>query len=964
MRSAVHASMVRGRMESFSARSIRALLLAGVAAPLFVASPAMAADAAEAPASAEASEEPMGEVIVTGSRIVRDGYNAPTPVAVLGEADIAAQAPANISDFVNQMPAIAGSGTSGTASGGLSNAGAGINSIGLRGLGVGRTLVLVDGQRSVASTVGGTVDINTIPQDLVKRVEVVTGGASAAYGSDAVGGVVNFILDTKYTGVKIGSDVGISTYGDGLNYRFSGTAGFSALDDKLHFLTSLSYFDQKSVDTIDRDWNDSGYFQITNPDYVAGNGEPERYVGSGIGPSTYTAGGLITSGGTLKGTYFLGEGQTGQLNYGDVSGSWMVGGDTDTTLAGHVGTNSLIPRDKRISAFQRVSYEFDGGIEVFGQFSYNRSFSRSYYQQTPSTGVSIKADNAYLLSQYPDVAAQMQAQALESITIGTSNAGFPVPGSKITRQVFRAVGGAKGDFEMFDRSMHWNAYYQKGVTKAREQLINTWNTARMALAQDAVYAADGSIVCRSTLTDPDNGCVPIDRLGTDGPSQEALDYIYGDQPLRRQTIKQDVAAATVSGEAFALPAGNIAFATGVEWRREQINGSVDSQYNSGWLYGNYRVNQGKYDVAEGFLELDIPVFDGFDVNAAGRATHYSTSGWVGTWKLGATWQAIDAIRLRGNISHDIRAPNLEELYAAGTARTNSVIIPDDADAPVTGSQQFVQNQFGNSSLKPEVADGWTAGVVFTPSFLPGFTASFDYYQIKIDDAIGTLTAQQTVDLCYEQAVTAYCSNIHFDSSGALSTIDLTPMNFASQKTKGFDIEASYTRQVGPGTLRLHAQTTHYIENIIDDGVSYPVDYAGVLTSGTYATPNWVYRVSAFYDVGPMTFNLVARGFTDGVYGNDWIECTSDCPASTPQYRTINDNDIKGAMYLDASVGFKFPTFGREGSLTFIVNNLLNKDPVLVGNGPDGNNVPAYAQTNRSRYDVVGRTFRVSFKAEL
>ncbi|MFD2137889.1 TonB-dependent receptor plug domain-containing protein [Novosphingobium resinovorum] len=232
-------SQSRGMMESFSVRSARALLLAGAAVPLFLAAPAMAQGA-----PTPADEEPVNDIVVTGSRIVGDGYSAPTPVAVLGEADIAAQAPANISDFVNQMPAIAGSGTSGTNSGGLSNAGAGINSIGLRGLGVGRTLVLVDGQRSVASTVGGTVDINTIPQDLVKRVEVITGGASAAYGSDAVGGVVNFILDTGYKGFKIGADTGISTYGDAFNYRFTGTAGFSLLDDRLHLLTNVSYFKQ------------------------------------------------------------------------------------------------------------------------------------------------------------------------------------------------------------------------------------------------------------------------------------------------------------------------------------------------------------------------------------------------------------------------------------------------------------------------------------------------------------------------------------------------------------------------------------------------------------------------------------------------------------------------------------------------------------------------------------------------
>ncbi|MBJ7437748.1 MAG: TonB-dependent receptor [Sphingopyxis sp.] len=947
-------------VRNMSRKAAIQMLLAS-AAPLLSIAPAMAQEIS-APAG-EIAEEPTSSIVVTGSRIVRDGYSAPTPVAVLGESDIAAQSPANISDFVNQLPAIAGSNTSGSSSGGLSSAAAGINSIGLRGLGVGRTLILVDGQRSVASSVGGTVDINTIPQDLVKRVEVITGGASAAYGSDAVGGVVNFILDTGFDGVKLSADTGVSTYGDAFNYRLSGTAGFSLLGDRLHLLTNVSWFHQDREEGINRGWNDSGYFQINNPAYNGTNGQPQRLVAGGIGPSGYTTGGLITSG-PLRGTYFLGEGQTAQLTFGTIAGPWMIGGDWKTTLSGHAGTNTLVPLDERLSVFQRVAFDVTPDIEIFGQFSYNRSVSASSYQQTPSTGVSILADNAYLRSQYPAIAATMAARNLPSITIGTSNAGFPLPGSDNKRAVYRLVAGAKGNVSLFGSAMSWDAYYQKGVTKTREALTNTWQNARMALAQDAVFAPDGRIVCRSTLTNPANGCVPIDRLGTEGPSQEALDYIFFDgfQPLRHQTIKQDVAASTLSGDLFALPAGDVAFATGVEWRREQINGEVDPVHNSGWLYGNYRVNQGKYDVYEGFLELSIPIFDGMNLDAAARGTHYSTSGWVGTWKFGASYQIFEALRLRGNISHDIRAPNLEELFAAGTARTNSVIIPAGANTPVTGSQQFVQNAFGNPNLKPEVADSWTVGAVFTPPFLPGFSASFDYYAIDIDDAIGSVTAQQTVDLCYDQGIAAYCPNIKF-VNGALSTIDLTPINFATQKTRGFDIEASYSTPIGPGELRLHSQVTHYIKNVIDDGISFPIDYAGVLSAGTYNSPNWVYRLSAFYEIDPVTFNLVARGFTSGTYGNDWIECDGACPASTSQFRTINNNRIDGATYFDASVDFEFQAMAGTGHLTFIVNNLLNKDPVLVGNGPDGNNVPAFAQTNRSRFDVVGRSFRVAAKIQ-
>lgn len=946
-------------------RQHRGRLLATTASFLFAlaGTPVLAQEAADAPQQ----DHPSGEIVVTGTRIVRDGYSAPTPVAVMSKADIAAQAPANISDFVNQLPSIAGSGTSGTSSGGLSNAGAGINSISLRGLGVGRTLVLLDGQRSVASTVGGVVDINTIPQDLVERVEVVTGGASAAYGSDAVGGVVNFVLNKDYKGFRVGLDQGISTYGDGRNYKIMASAGLSLLDDRLHMLFNGEYFHQNGVDTIDRDWNDSGYFTINNPAYNGTNGQPQRLVGSGFGPSGYTAGGLIGSG-PLRGTYFLGAGQTGQLTYGTVLSPWMIGGDTDVTLAGHIGTNSLIPHDERLSFFNRTAFDLTPDITIFGQFSYNRSTSLSYYQQTPSTGVVIQRDNAYLQTYYPQVAAQMATQGLTSFTMGTSNAGFPVPGSNIKREVYRFVGGAEGKFGLFDRNWEWNAYYQHGVTKAHEELINTWNNARMALAQDAVFAPNGSIVCRSTLTNPTNGCVPINRLGTTGPSTAALAYIYGDeQPQRDQTIKQDVAAASISGEVFDLPGGPAAIAFGAEWRKEQISGSVDPQFNSGWLYGNYLVNHGEYNVKEGFLEVDLPVVKGLNVNAAGRFTDYSTSGSVQTWKVGATFQPIADIRFRGNISHDIRAPNLQELFAAGTARTNTVIIPTGANAPATGSLQFVQNQIGNPNLKPEVADSWTLGTVLTPGFLPGFTASFDYYSIKIDKAIGNVTAQDTVDLCYSEGVSSYCSNIIF-SGNTLTSIVLQPINFAKQTAKGFDIDASYRLPLSniadrlPGTFTIHGAVTHYIKNVIDNGISFPIDYAGVnggSLAGTYSSPSWVYRISAFYEADPFTLNLVARGFSDGVYGNDYIECTTNCPASTTQYRTINNNHIDGATYFDASLGFKFDAYGGKGTLTFIVNNLLNKDPVLIGNGPDGNNVPAYAQTSRSLYDVIGRVFRVS-----
>jgi iron complex outermembrane receptor protein len=256
--------------------------------------------------------------------------------------------------------------------------------------------------------------------------------------------------------------------------------------------------------------------------------------------------------------------------------------------------------------------------------------------------------------------------------------------------------------------------------------------------------------------------------------------------------------------------------------------------------------------------------------------------------------------------------------------------------------------------------------VVTPSFIPGLSASVDYYDIKITDAIGSITAQNTVDFC-ASGVTAYCANI-IRSGTDISSIIIQPFNFASQHEKGLDIEVSYRTALSrisanlPGTLSLRGTTTHYITNVVDNGI-FPVDYAGVnggSLSGTYSAPNWIYRLSAFYEVGQFNFNFVFRGFSDGVYGNDYVQCTSSCPVSTTQYRTINNN-IAGTSYVDTSVQYKFKTGGKDATLTFVVNNLFNRNPVLVGNGPDGNNTPAYSQTNRSMYDVVGRTFRLSGK---
>lgn len=905
-------------------------------------------------ALAQETEAALEEVVVTGSRIARDGYDAPTPVNVLGAQEIAASAPANIADFVNTLPSVAGSTTAANSSGSLSNGAAGISALNLRALGTGRTLVLFDGQRSVVSAATGQVDTNTFPQSLIERVEVVTGGASSAYGSDAVGGVVNFILDKDYTGLKTSLEYGETTYGDAENWKFNITAGAPFAGGKGHALFSAEWVGQDGVQTIDRDWNKSGYFAVRNTDLSAG--APFYIEAKNVGISAYTPGGLITNT-ALRGTYFGVNSSVNQLAYGAVTGQWMIGGDWQYSISDMLGSNTLVPDEDRTSYFGRVSYEIAPNIEIFGQASYAKYEGLSYYIKPTQTGIVIQRDNAYLPTA---VRNQMTALGLTSFQMGTSNADMPASGSKMERETERYVVGGKGDFTAFSLDVDWDAYYQHGKTKTHEQLTPTWNNARLALATDAVVnPANGQIVCRSTLTAPTNGCVPLNRFGEGVASQAALNYVLG-SPYRNQEFTQDVAAFNLTTNSIEGWAGPISFAVGAEYRREKMGGFVESQYMSGWKYGNFRVTTGKYNVKEAYVETLVPLFEGMDFNGAFRLTDYSTSGTVKTWKAGLTYAPIEDVKFRASASRDIRAANMSELYDAGTARSNSVNI-NGVSTP------FVQNLQGNPDAKPEVADGFGVGVVISPRWLPGVQASIDYYDIKVDGVISFVNAQQVADYCNIQKVASYCTQLIYNGAGVLQTIDLFYDNLNSMTAKGLDIEVSYRTGLadlvdwGAGDLTLRGMFTHYIENVTDDGVT-AIDLAG---SNANSTPDWIYRLTASYDLEPWSFNVTARGISDGVVSNAYTECQSNCPVSVAPYYTINDNSIEGTLYWDVSASYDFEVSSVKGEGFISIKNLFNTDPVLVGspNALGAENTPGYPQTNRNLYDTNGRTFRVGIRLE-
>jgi iron complex outermembrane receptor protein len=395
---------------------------------------------------------------------------------------------------------------------------------------------------------------------------------------------------------------------------------------------------------------------------------------------------------------------------------------------------------------------------------------------------------------------------------------------------------------------------------------------------------------------------------------------------------------------------------------------VPTAFRSGWLYGNYLPNVGHYDVAEGYIEAAVPIMTGLDLNGSIRYTNYSTSGGVNTWKVGANYQPLDDVKFRVTYSHDIRAPNLSELFAAGIARANTVLVNNASFA-------FNQNQTGNGALVPEAANSLGAGVVITPRWISGLTASVDYFNINVKHEIGTITAQNIADLCFQSNVRSYCAAIHGTYNGApsaatltsISTIDLKPFNFTAQKMQGIDFELTYQVPLDeitlfgaiPGDLTLHGLATNYIQNYTNDGINPPTDVAGVNTSA--GVPSWSYRVEATYHTDPWTFDLIGHGVSAGAYANEYVTCTTGCPASTVANRTINYNSIDGQYLMDATVSYDFTTYGGDTEAFFAVKNVFNTSPSLVGIGPDGLNTPAYPQTNSTLYDTIGRSFRMGVR---
>jgi iron complex outermembrane receptor protein len=437
------------------------------------------------------------EVVVTGSRIQVTGFQQPTPVTVIGAQEVQRAMSTSIANYINQLPAFGSPTSSANPSVGVS--GAGLSLLNLRSLGAARTLVLLDNRRVVNSTVNGGVDTNTLPTTLIQRVEVVTGGASAAWGADAIAGVVNFVLNRKYEGFEVAIQGGSTDDRHNTNGKVDLTFGRKFAGGRGSIVAAATYsWSPEIVRTSERSWWDY-YAVVNNPAYTTTNGQPRQITVSNAAPVSTAAGSVIVTG-PLRGTQFLGpNGTPAPYNFGFVSTILQVGGTRELATPAYRNlTNGL----EYGNLFFHSRYELTDNVTAYIEGSYGRSVVENdsiFYNR--QSNITIRTDNPYL---DPTVRQALINAGQTTATVSRLNTEAGPPGSRNVRELKRGVVGLDGTLG----DWKWGAYYQRGQVDVLTKSYNNGLVPRYNQAIDAVRNSAGQIVCRSTLTTPTNGCVP------------------------------------------------------------------------------------------------------------------------------------------------------------------------------------------------------------------------------------------------------------------------------------------------------------------------------------------------------------------------------------------------------------------------------------------------------------------------
>jgi outer membrane receptor protein involved in Fe transport len=945
-------------------------------------------------AEAQQAQSASEEVVVTGSRVIKNGNQSPTPVTVVPTDQLLAVTPGTISEALNMLPQFGGSqtATSGPGSGVRNGAGAYVE---LRNLGDNHTLVLVDGHRLPPSTPQATqaseVDLNLIPQMLLLRTDIVTGGASAVYGSDAVSGVVNLITDSNFNGLKANIQAGISKYNDGPTQDFGIAFGRRILNDKGHIEVSYEYRNDDGIlNAVDK--YERPYFQGLYGGVGAGTAAVPytvlpnaRVVSASFGGKIVAATGALAP---LLNMNFSTDGVITPFNLA-TDGAYFI--------------NSSIKSALNLSkGFGRFDYDFTDNVKGYVQFAHSREVAMNFFQP-PIVNFNVGLDNPYLdgATSGASTLSTAQLQALRTANpagtfrmstwlVGQEDAAGPIRDTTDSKMLQAGLDGTIGDYR-------WTLH--GGHSRNTQDLVNYSNidVGRFYAAVDTTRNAAGQIVCRTT-NPTYAGCVPLNPFGPTAASKTAYDWITRPS-IGRTDVSLDEVQGSIEGAPFSTWAGPVDIALSGDWHK--LNYSLSSETTtfdipdcSGLRFGTLtgaavtgncnganttspsaqwsgnvlnNLQHAEITVWEGAVESQVPLLrdvafaKSFDVNLAARYTDYSSSGPAWTWKVGAVWQVVDDLRLRVTRSRDIRAPNLYELYAP-----QQVSVQSFQDFVVNGVGTTQSGSVGlyatsNPGIQPELANTTTGGFVYQPGFLPGFSMTLDAWRMQMTNTIFQIRAidQFVRDACINSGGTSdYCGfYVRATPTSFPSRLITINRNIASQDTYGADFESSYATKVADHPVDLRLFLTYQPHNIYNTGTGTILDIAGAygnLPANTAPSPMWRGTLIANVDLLSNLRLSVSEKWRSGFHSTSKVNGTQ--AVFDPAY-------IDGIAYTNLTVTYKTQARGANLELFGNVQNVFNSFPDPQPIVPDtitGRGIRPMAVGD----DPVGRYFTVGLRMKM
>jgi outer membrane receptor protein involved in Fe transport len=907
-----------------------------------------------------ASAAEVADVIVTGSRVITNGNNSPTPITVVTTAALQASTPSNIPDALNKLPIFSGSRGQATINNASSNATG--NFLNLRGVGAIRTLILFDGHRVPPTGQDGTIDTNTIPQLLLQRVDVVTGGASAVYGSDAVTGVVNFIVDKKFNGLKVQGQYGISGFGDNASYRFGIAGGTDLFGGRGHFEASYEHYNSDGITSkLARAngrlvYSEEGAGTAANPFHLVANTRNSASSFSGLILKT-------TPASSLAGLQFSPGGGLVPFNHGAPTGSTGIesGGDGVYAL-----TSSLLASLRSDQAFARFDFEVSDNVNMYAQVSASRAVNGNIFGPAVMTNVVLSASNAFLSAAEK---AQLAGAGATNFNFSRTFAELePNRVAALTKNLFGTV-GLNG--KLF-AALNFDLAYSYGETRQTVTNVNNVNTSRYFASLDAV-SSNGQIVCNVAITNPGlyPGCVPLNPFRVPSEAAAAFAYFRNDTHSSLTNRMNDV-AASISGAVFDTWAGPVRIALSGEYRSISLRNESDAQPTAHPSCTGLRFNctattqlyigntvadaYGSEGITEGAFEANVPLLrdspllGSFNLNGAVRYAHYSVSGNATTWKLGAEWRLTRDLTFRSTRSQDIRAPTLNDLFAPVNASPTGF-----TDIHTTTSGTVTTQSQGNPNLVPEVAQTFTVGAVYRPHWLPRFSIAVDYYDIKIKKAIASIGGNNagTLAQCEASGGTSplcalYIRPLPFENRTPANypTLILTQgLNAASLTTHGVDTEINYSVPIGQGNLSFRGLAS-YQPSLVT------VQFPGAV------------RIDAAGAAGQASWKLTGfLGYTDGKFSANlqerWRNAEKQSGNPTLVY---SDPKIPAAAFTDLTLSYQATAEFGKAEFFLSIQNLFDKTaPVYISTAYASSPGFYYPAVNGD--DIVGRYFTMGVRAK-